>query len=281
MPRPRDPLPAIVRKHLMPEFGKHARNGLPYDPWYWGLPPSNRLEDWALVEGEEAIFRSLTNGKKPKNNYEGFCGTLAACPNCICVLGERPSKGEGFGKSVGKIYPELLNLISWSDKLRPLCQKIGIDLPLDSVSRGRLIAHVTDLIKFRGEELKSPPLSDVEIRISAECLHDELELLRPSIVLVTRMAADALQDKDISSIMWSYAGVRKWILSHPLAIEVPHWSQSLMTTWFAIVIHEVDRRLTRHAEIRAFLDDHAALPESERFDYAKWRNEIKPVGMPV
>jgi hypothetical protein len=275
--QPNKDLNKIFRHHLIGDhFGNHIVGDVLCDPWYWGLPPGTNLENWGLLKGEEDRLNSLSDRVRPTNAYRGFRGSIAAIPGCIVVLGERPSFGKRYGKSVGKLFRELDLMSRWASELRDQFRQIGIELCVEG--NQDVVFHVTDLVKFRGNGFNKPPLGASEIGISAACLHDELTLLKPVMVLITNMAADALQNDTVSSTMRSRDGIRKWVLSHPLAIEVPHWtSQSKdRVTWTSIVKGALDKRQSSSAGIGDFLRAAEETFGLGRFDYGLWRKEIQP-----
>ncbi len=210
-------LVALIRDHLVPEFGHHGKHparsryfgDLPspayFDPWWWPVDPANRPELWGLQSNERDQLNSLCEMPCDGNSYRGFQGTLGARVGCIMLIGERPSFNTRYGSAVSPVYKLLKRLAAEHEK------------SLEDF-------HVTDLIKFRGEPGRSrEDLTSQMIDVSVGCLSAELSALSPESVFLTDMANDLIQfvqsklnvlDKRLDSVV-----------SHPRKVIVRHWSR--------------------------------------------------------
>ena len=93
--------------------------------------------------------------------------------------------------------------------------------------------HVTDSIKFRGEDLTDRLNADI-LRISAACLADEITLLQPSAVVFTSMALDALK---LLAQPWNLPAARLLPLVNKTSHRVvPHWKKrGAASAWTAVL----------------------------------------------
>jgi hypothetical protein len=86
VPPPNKDLVAILRRNLLPEFGRHGKHParsryfddspLPspayFDPWWWPIDPGNRPELWGLQPGERDQLNSLCEIPRKGKSYKGF-----------------------------------------------------------------------------------------------------------------------------------------------------------------------------------------------------------------
>jgi hypothetical protein len=212
-------LVTIVRTYLLPEFKRHGKNPnrrryfdnsqLPspayFDPWWWPIDPGNRAELWGLQPGERDELNSLCEIPRKGNSYPGFRGTLGASAGCVVLVGERPSFNASYGSAVSGVYKLVTRLAA-------------------EYNRSVEDFHVTDLIKFRGEQGGSTDdLCSHMIDLSVQCLSDEVAVLSPGMVIMTDMANDLLpfvqsklnrSDKRLDSVT-----------KHANRLAVSHWSR--------------------------------------------------------
>ena len=225
----------IVQSILVPEFrrhGKHssrtetAREHRPayFDPWWWPLDPANEPADWGLLEQQRDEFLSLCDVKVNGNKWSGFTGSLGATRGCIWVIGERPSFDNLYGNVI-----------------RFLRQKMDalVDLPeLADLCGGPPDFHVTDLIKFRGNEGKAKEdLCNHMIELSAKCLSSEFQVLAPKMILITDFAERLLpyMKEKLNPLDTRLDD----IVNHPLKIVVPYWSRPPHDEWARRIIHRL------------------------------------------
>jgi hypothetical protein len=216
---PNEQLVRIIRKHLLPEFGRHGKHSsrsryfdgspLPspayFDPWWWPLDPANRSEQWGLEQGERDQLNSLCDIPHRGKSYSGFQGSLGATPGCAVLVGERPSFNSLYGSAVSGAYERVGRLA------------IQFNLRVQDF-------HVTDLIKFRGEPGHSTEdLCSQMINISVECLSAEFRLLQPSVVVITDMANELLPF--IQSKLSVLDPRLDIIFKHPNRRPIRHWSR--------------------------------------------------------
>jgi hypothetical protein len=93
------------------------------------------------------------------------------------------------------------------------------------------------------------------------------------------MTADALGNKDVLLEMESCLAVRRWVFLHPLAVEVPHWSNRSkgFGEWAGIVMRFLREARSRLTTVREFFEggpDTVAF-HSQRVTYQQWRRQIR------
>ena len=230
-PNANEKLVAIIREHLLEEFGNHGmpssnkswwsrrRNkSVPryYDPWWWPLDPGYALGDWGLLRSDskpdEKLYDSLCDVNLGSEKYPGFRGGLGARKGCVVVLGERPSFSVDYGWFVSGLKKRLPLLEAPPELLRFL--------------GANPVFHVTDLIKFRGANFEDQ-LTDTMIDISLRCLEAEFAELKPRIVLIARTnerpgrsGLDLLRKR-----LGTTSSRTDFITKAPIiSIDVPHWS---------------------------------------------------------
>lgn len=94
---------------------------------------------------------------------------------------------------------------------------------LESESR----IHVTDVIKFRGASLNDNLTEDM-VRISSQCLVEEIRLLRPTGVVLTSMTPSAIAKlKDQPR----FEEIQGELLNHSRRKDVPFWKYAAFPEW--------------------------------------------------
>jgi hypothetical protein len=98
--------------------------------------------------------------------------------------------------------------------------------------------HVTDLIKFRGNEGKATEdLCTHMIEISAQCLNGEFQALTPKMILITDFAERLLpyMKEKLNPLDTRLDAV----VNHPLRIVVPYWSRPPHDEWARLIIQRL------------------------------------------
>jgi hypothetical protein len=201
---------------LLPEFQKHGRHpgrrylvdgqlvAARYDPWWWPLDPATKPEHWGLDAAHSDALQSLHERRATSKQFPGFLGSLGAQRGCVFILGERPSFNVSYASAVTSLYEQIQRL----SRMPELVERIGSSVTF----------HVSDLLKFRGENWNDG-LTELMLEISGACLHEEMKLLQPSLVIVTDMARRRLQKVE----QHLPAEVVSQLREHPASIVVPHW----------------------------------------------------------
>ena len=213
----------LYRKHLHGEFGRHGTRTRvfrgrevteAYDPWWWPVYPAAEPPHWGLNSSQKQQFASLSPTRPSKRRqHPGFGGSLTARQGCIFVVGERPSFNRYFADAVSSLFDCLFNFLSEEREF-----------------------HVTDSIKFRGEDLTDRLNADM-LRISAACLADEITLLQPSAVVFTSMTSRALRKLEGQT---GFATSKDRLIDHPQKETVPFWSSTAFSDWQTAI-----KRLTK------------------------------------
>jgi hypothetical protein len=203
----------LIDRYLVPQFRKHGQHNTRrffldgaltpayYDPWWWPIDPARTIGDWGLVADDGWILQSLCEASAAGKRFPGFCGSLGARPGGIFVVGERPSFNTSYGAAVTHLYAQIQPLLAAYDSIAPAGEPYT--------------CHITDLVKFRGQNWNDG-LTPKMIEISARCLGEELQVLQPSLILITDMAAKRLA---------AVRNITGWagLPTATPTLEVPHW----------------------------------------------------------
>jgi hypothetical protein len=225
----------IVQSKLVPEFRRHGKHRSRteragedrpayFDPWWWPLDPANEPADWGLLPHQRDQFLSLCDVKLDGNKLPGFTGTLGAKKGCVWVIGQRPSFDNRYGFAIRFLRQKLQPLA----ELRELAQFLGKPP----------VFHITDLIKFRGNEGKArEDMCSQMVDISVDCLYSEFAAVTPAMILITDFAEELLPFvKDKLHGLDSRLDV---IVNHPMKIVVPYWSREPHHEWADRILNKL------------------------------------------
>lgn len=223
---PFQPLVDLIRKHLLGEFRQHGiregrtciRKGIGspqyYDPWWFPVDPADQPECWGLLPTEVMEFESLCEVYQHRKTFQGFRGTIGACPQAVFVIGERPSWNDSYAGAVTDLVARL--------ELLEKCPEVAEFL-------GRAPGfHVTDAIKIRGSGI-TDNLPRRIVELSVKCLCAEFQLLQPVPMIILPVTKSMARRRAGNVVRYLSEKLGKEscldeILRHPMVVTVPHWT---------------------------------------------------------